>query len=111
MFPDRMAKEPPIFGLLWLFTLSYVVAASSLSLGTGLSQFIPACAEQCFLSFVNVNYGVSTCGNQPSRECLCTHASASGFTIGEGAVQCITAERAIEFCSINEASSTFHANH
>lgn len=99
-----MARGPPICGLLWLLTLSYVVAAASLSLGKGLS-FIPACAEECFLSFVAVNYGFAGCGKTPSKECLCTHESTSGFTVGEGALQCITAERSIGFCSSDDAPS------
>src|SRR5687767_10788414 len=105
MFPNSPARPTPIYGIIWLLSLVHIVATATLSLDSELALFIPSCAAQCFLSFINVNYGLTKCGNTPSRKCLCEHGGASGFTIGEGALQCITTERAIGFCSFNEASS------
>lgn len=114
MFPYRMAREPSslfpflrlILLLLCVTSAASAAASTTVSLSSDFSSIIPSCAQECFLSFVAVNYPDidDECGSTPSLQCLCSRAGASGFTIGEGAVQCITAEKAIGFCSRLEAS-------
>ena len=51
------------------------------------SQIIPACARSCFQSFVSENFPSSACAS--SDYCTCTSDSASGFSLGEGALSCL----------------------
>ncbi|KAI8725291.1 hypothetical protein NCS52_00099800 [Fusarium sp. LHS14.1] len=37
-------------------------------------------------------------------DCMCSRIGATGFTLGEGAMQCISAERSVGYCSEREAS-------
>ena len=102
-----MAKNPSHLGLLLLIFLIHSIAAASFQLTDEILDFIPECARECFLSFLDVNYEVNPCNNTTSLQCLCANRGASGFTIGEGLAQCIAAERTIEFCSPEEASGEF----
>ncbi|KAH7149402.1 hypothetical protein B0J13DRAFT_304948 [Dactylonectria estremocensis] len=110
MFPYRMAKRPSFFASLWLSTLLYSTATLAYNLSTTISNFIPSCAEDCFNSFLYVSYGTSTCMPDPTLQCLCSRVGASGFTLGEGALQCIIAEKSIGFCSDIDASDTVIQN-
>ena len=66
--------------------------ASSVTLSNDITSSVPACALQCFESFIDVNYTPGTCGSSPSLQCLCAYNGSQGFTLGEGAVQCLIAE-------------------
>ena len=81
---------------------------SALYLASDVANFIPPCARTCLVSFLNVNYDTDTCGTiTPGLDCLCAARGPSGYALGEGAVQCIVAERQVGFCSDNEASRKF----
>lgn len=85
--------------LLWTIVFSRAVAAAGFyNLSSETMTYIPACARDCFISFLSVNYGPSVCGTNPTLQCLCSREGVSGFTVGEGAVQCIVAENSIGFC-------------
>ncbi|GAB0133480.1 hypothetical protein EsDP_00001887 [Epichloe bromicola] len=72
-----------------------------------LSHFVPACAEDCFTSFLQANYGLERGREKiPSLQELCSTDGETGFTVGEGAVQCIAAEKSIDGCSDTDASSS-----
>ncbi|KAK2681135.1 hypothetical protein RAB80_002928 [Fusarium oxysporum f. sp. vasinfectum] len=97
-----MASGPFSFVPAWLIFCVTVVLATNIS--NEFSSFIPSCAGECFASFLNVNYAPGVCTGKPLLDCLCSRRGASGFTLGEGAMQCISAERSIGYCSIVEAS-------
>ncbi|WKT44696.1 hypothetical protein QSH57_009549 [Fusarium oxysporum f. sp. vasinfectum] len=97
-----MASWPFSFVPAWLIFCVTVVLATNIS--NEFSSFIPSCAGECFASFLNVNYAPGVCTGKPLLDCLCSRRGASGFTLGEGAMQCISAERSIGYCSIVEAS-------
>lgn len=101
-----MARKPsPLLGLFLLICFHAATSVSCFQLTDEISQFVPECSRECFLSFLDVNYEVNPCtGSFTSLQCLCANRGASGFTIGEGLVQCIAAEKAIQFCSAEEAS-------
>jgi hypothetical protein len=98
--------------LVLLYALpSILVSAQSSSSGTysfsnDVTDFIPSCAQTCFSSFVQANYPISVCSSTPSLDCLCSHNSTSGYTIGEGALQCIISEDNVGFCQGNNATTT-----
>ncbi|KAK2594426.1 hypothetical protein QQS21_007880 [Conoideocrella luteorostrata] len=71
-----------------------------------LTDFVPACAESCFLSFLQANYGLERGAKIPSLVELCSTDGDTGFTLGEGAVQCIVAERSIDNCADKDANSS-----
>ncbi|SCN78297.1 related to DEF1-coordinates repair and RNA pol II proteolysis in response to DNA damage [Fusarium fujikuroi] len=97
-----MASWPFSFVPAWLIFCVTVVLATNIS--NDFSSLIPSCAGECFASFLNVNYAQNVCTGKPLLDCLCSRRGASGFTLGEGAMQCISAERSIGYCSIVEAS-------
>ncbi|KAF4948476.1 hypothetical protein FGADI_9601 [Fusarium gaditjirri] len=97
-----MATWPFSFVPAWLIFCVNVVLATNIS--NEFSSFIPSCAGECFASFLNTNYAQDVCTGKPLLDCLCSRRGASGFTLGEGAMQCISAERSIGYCSIVEAS-------
>jgi hypothetical protein len=72
-----------------------------------LADVIPACAEDCFISFITVNYDLERGQKIPSLEKLCSTDGETGFTAGEGAVQCIAAERRVGGCSNTAADCEF----
>ncbi|KAF5027382.1 hypothetical protein F66182_514 [Fusarium sp. NRRL 66182] len=96
-----MASRPCFFVPLWLI---YVTAALATNLSSEFSSFIPGCAEECFISFINVNYVPNSCAGNSQLDCLCSRAGVTGFTLGEGAMQCISAELTIGYCSAVDAS-------
>ncbi|ESU16766.1 hypothetical protein FGSG_13702 [Fusarium graminearum PH-1] len=100
-----MASRPFSFVPSWLiFCVTAVLAATNVP--NEFSSFIPSCAAECFASFLNVNYVLDTCTGRHLLDCLCPRIGALGFTLGEGAMQCISAERSIGLCSTVEASAT-----
>ncbi|KAK2007535.1 hypothetical protein LZ32DRAFT_662779 [Colletotrichum eremochloae] len=105
MSSSTMALKP----LLW--TLSLVLSATSttatpFNLSSEITRFVPSCARECFRSHLSANYALTTCGSAPSFQCLCANIGFSGLTIGEGAVQCIVAEKSIGFCRESDAPQT-----
>ncbi|KAJ3479141.1 hypothetical protein NLG97_g8394 [Lecanicillium saksenae] len=71
------------------------------------SAFIPACAEQCLVSFLTVNYARGDDTDQYlSLDFVCGNRGRSGYTIGEGALQCLTGEKEVGFCSEVDAGGT-----
>lgn len=103
MFPDRMARKPSAYGLLSLVVLSYVVTALAIRLPEDISRLIPGCAQECFISFLVLSYGTGDDGEIPPLDYLCSNYGDSEFTVGEGAVQCLVAEKSVGSCSQKEA--------
>ncbi|KAJ9141713.1 hypothetical protein NKR23_g7777 [Pleurostoma richardsiae] len=99
-----MAVRPPLSLILWFTTITFASAAS-FNLSADVTAFIPDCALACFESFLEANFAHNLCGDSPSLQCLCSHTGSSGFTIGEGAVQCIVAENTLGACKGMEATS------
>ncbi|KYK60451.1 hypothetical protein DCS_01588 [Drechmeria coniospora] len=87
-----------------LVILSCAVVAVAVRLPDTISDLIPACARECFLSFLVMNYGAGNDDQLPSLDYLCSTRGATEYTIGEGAAQCIAAEKSVGYCSKNEAS-------
>lgn len=106
MFPYRMGPRPAALPspLSWLITLVYFFASVSwaYNLPSNTSDYVPSCAQECFASFIETSYADSGCGS--SLQCLCSQVGAAGYTMGEGALQCIVAERSIGYCSDTDAS-------
>ncbi|KAG6013680.1 hypothetical protein E4U54_006452 [Claviceps lovelessii] len=71
-----------------------------------LSSYVPVCAEDCFISFLQATFGLERGQRIPSLQELCSTDGETGFTVGEGAVQCIAAERSIDGCSDQDANSS-----
>lgn len=66
---------------------------------TDVASIVPVCARPCFESFIDVNFPGIDCGGADSAlECVCQPTGASGFTVGEGAVQCLLAAASTEIC-------------
>lgn len=101
MVRTRMAAAPRVYILCFLTTLARAVCAS-LRLTEQVSSFIPTCAQPCFISFVEVNYGGLGCGDRPSLQCLCSTRGNTEFTLGEGAAQCLSAEKQFGSCADDE---------
>ena len=81
---------------LWVFLSFeiqlYVLAGpspSTIPLPPFLSNIIPTCAQDCLTNFITASFPTSICPSQQDRSCLCTRNSRSGFTLGEGALQCV----------------------
>jgi len=91
--------------LIILFAYSKLTDAS-VSLSNELTNFIPACAQVCFVSFLENNFPTTSCTTTPTLDCLCSSNSISGFTIGEGAIQCIISEINIGICEGEDATGT-----
>ena len=89
---------PPIMKPL---SLLLFLSAVSAKLPHDLAAKIPPCAQQCVQSFVNVNYNDA---QRDSLRDLCVHNGASGFTLGEGAMQCLEALAISGHCSGSDAS-------
>ncbi|KAG6070964.1 hypothetical protein E4U33_003941 [Claviceps sp. LM78 group G4] len=95
--------------LLPLITYPAVGAEKSWSksnLTLELSAYVPICAEGCFISFLQASIGLRRGQRIPSLQELCSADGKTGFTVGEGAVQCIAAERSIDGCLEQDANST-----
>ncbi|KAK1654263.1 hypothetical protein BDP81DRAFT_497081, partial [Colletotrichum phormii] len=102
MSSRTMALKP----LLWTLSLTLsasITAATSFNLSSEITRFVPTCARECFRSHLSANYDLTICGSAPTLQCLCANVGFSGLTLGEGAVQCIVAEKAIGFCRESDA--------
>ncbi|KFH45836.1 hypothetical protein ACRE_033230 [Hapsidospora chrysogenum ATCC 11550] len=97
-----MAKAPAVYALFCLIVLAQAVCASP-RLPDGISDFVPDCAARCFRSFLEVNYQGTRCGSRESLRCFCTTRGNTGFTLGEGALQCIAVEGRFGGCSQHAA--------
>ncbi|OHE92956.1 hypothetical protein CORC01_11749 [Colletotrichum orchidophilum] len=105
MSSRTMALKP----ILWTLSLTLsasLTAATSFNLSSEITRFVPTCARECFRSHLSANYDINTCGSAPSLQCLCANVGFSGLTIGEGALQCIVAEKSIGFCRDSDAPQT-----
>lgn len=101
-----MALKP----LLWTLSLilpASLTTATSFNLSSEITRFVPTCARECFRSHLTANYDLSICGSAPTLQCLCANVGFSGLTLGEGAVQCIVAEKGIGFCRESDAPRTY----
>ena len=80
----------PIWPLLYLLPIQLIWAGplSTESLTARLAAVIPVCAQTCVESFVAENYQ-TVCGPPPNFDCLCVNITPSGFTIGEGSLECL----------------------
>jgi len=85
-----------------LMTMAHELS-STYTLSSEITAIIPSCAQTCFESFVRANFPISVCTSSPTLDCICSHSSLSGFTVGEGALQCIISEQNIGFCQGQEA--------
>ncbi|KJZ71332.1 hypothetical protein HIM_09268 [Hirsutella minnesotensis 3608] len=101
-----MARKQAVAGFLALTVLCTGAAHSALVLPDDISPFVPACAQGCFLSFLAFNYGTRGHDGEvvPPLAWLCS--TRGDYTVGEGAVQCLTAEKSVGSCSQEEGSAT-----
>ena len=102
-----MANKPRLYP--WTTALLLLLATTTYAYYDGKSSeaasFVPSCAKPCFQSFFDVNFPSLDCGGASSTlECVCQQTGASGFTVGEGAVQCLLAAKSVEICSGEEAN-------
>ena len=106
MLSNRMFKKYPLrLTSLNLVTLLHIHAVVATSLRNDIAAFVPSCALDCVFSFLNVNYDSETlsCGDT-TLDSICATSSLSGFTLGEGVMQCMTAAKSVDSCSEEEAS-------
>ena len=89
----------PLDNLLWVFIafcflpITLAGPTSTTFLSPYLSSVIPSCAHACLEAFIARSFpsSSSTCQNQQDLTCLCTSNSNTGFTLGEGALTCVSA--------------------
>ncbi|KAI1637012.1 hypothetical protein F4809DRAFT_661650 [Biscogniauxia mediterranea] len=105
MFVHRMAFKPLLHQFLIWASIS-VAFSYDIQLGTDISTHIPACAWACLEDFIEDSFPSVNCGTYASLSCLCSAQSTSGFTIGEGAVQCIIGEKKVNACAGNDSSAS-----
>ena len=85
-----MSMAFPLWPLLFLLlTPSIWAGPPSTDLTPPLQQLIPYCAQTCLEFFIAENFPSSTCGPPQNFDCLCSSDSTSGFTLGEGALECL----------------------
>lgn len=89
-FFHSISMAPPIWPLLFLLQilLAWAGPLSTASLTPNLAKVIPSCAQSCVESFVAENYKAA-CGPPPNFDCLCVNNTPSGFTVGEGSLECL----------------------
>lgn len=98
MSQHRVAIKPLLLLFLWAVTLLRGVSAKDIfKYSDDLAEFVPECGSHCFVAFLNSHFTRPSC-KESSLECLCTQRGAGGFTIGEGAVQCLEAESTVGLC-------------
>ena len=80
----------PVWPLLYLLPIQLIWAGplSTESFPPPLAAVVPTCAQTCVNSFISKNYQ-TVCGPPPNFECLCVNTTPSGFTIGEGSLECL----------------------
>ncbi|KAI0838770.1 hypothetical protein F5Y06DRAFT_43959 [Hypoxylon sp. FL0890] len=97
---SRMAFKFSVYcTLVWI--IISVGFAAGIELGDDIENFVPTCAQSCLKSFIIGNYPSSDCTANPTLQCLCSEQSNSGYTLGEGALQCITVEEQRGGCDEN----------
>ncbi|KAI1643558.1 uncharacterized protein F4817DRAFT_250054 [Daldinia loculata] len=82
--------------LIWITLLASFAAGAKL--GGDIAALVPTCAQPCLESFVVANYPSTDCTQNPTLQCMCSEQSHSGYTIGEGALQCISTEEQRGIC-------------
>ncbi|KAI0386837.1 hypothetical protein F5Y04DRAFT_275290 [Hypomontagnella monticulosa] len=87
--------------LIWITIL--VRFAAGVELSDDIKNFVPTCAQPCLESFIIGNYPDTDCTRNPTLQCMCTQPSNSGYALGEGALQCISAELSRGVCNDNDA--------
>ena len=99
MSKHRVAIKPLLCLFLWSTTnaVQTVSARGDFEFSRELAQFVPECASNCFVAFLNSHFGQASC-NESTLDCLCPGRGAGGFTVGEGAVQCVEAEQQVGLC-------------
>lgn len=98
MSQHRVAIKPLLLVFLWAVTFLRCVSARDIfEYSDKLAEFVPECGSHCFVAFLNTHFTRPSC-KESSLECLCTQRSDGGFTIGEGAVQCLEAESRVGLC-------------
>lgn len=104
-----MGFSPASFlALIYFLTIANLVTGQTTSssiynFGDDITAFVPECAQTCFASFLDANFPSSACTTSPTLDCLCTHKSSTGYTVGEGALQCIIAEENVGFCVVGDS--------
>ena len=114
-FAKMVLLPAGILVLLYTFRSTNFVSAQAsssetYSLSDEITNIIPPCARTCFTSFIQSNYPSSACTTAPTLDCLCSHSSTSGYTVGEGAVQCIISEDNAKFCQGSSATADVAKN-
>ncbi|KAI1331722.1 hypothetical protein F5Y16DRAFT_242394 [Xylariaceae sp. FL0255] len=103
-----MAFKPSL--LTFLLCAFIPIVSASIGLGADTRAHIPVCAQPCLLTFVQSNFPTANCGSDYSLSCLCSTPSKSGFTLGEGALQCLLGDLDVGQCTesdlTNSSSST-----
>ena len=66
---------------------------------------LPQCARECFSSFLVANFAGAHCSSDSALQCVCERTGESGFTAGEGALQCLAAAKTAGICTEAEADS------
>src|SRR4051794_8234353 len=99
----RMAFRRPSLLLFLLLSIFSIRVDASITLSNELTNFIPPCAQQCFAYFLESNFPTDVCTDNPTLDCICSSKSSSGFTAGEGAIQCILGEVGIGLCQGDDA--------
>ncbi|CAH0014752.1 unnamed protein product [Clonostachys rhizophaga] len=100
-----MAVVPSPYILFLLLIQSTFLHALGPQASSDYDTAIPSCARACVNSFVNVHYGSTLCASR-SLQCLCSARGATPYTLGEGALQCLAAEKRVGGCSESVASDT-----
>lgn len=77
----------------------WIGALSTVSVTVEAAYLIPACAQECFQSFVSKNFPLSTC-DPSDLSCFCASDSVSGYTIAEGALICL-----VSGCPIRDSTT------
>ncbi|KAI1344673.1 hypothetical protein F5Y15DRAFT_617 [Xylariaceae sp. FL0016] len=99
-----MAHKPLLRQLLIWSSIS-IACTSSVQLGDDIAAAVPECAQDCVASFIEANFPSVKCESDYTLQCLCSAPSLSGFTIGEGALQCIIGEETVGGCTGNEVGT------
>ncbi|OTB00659.1 hypothetical protein M426DRAFT_233523 [Hypoxylon sp. CI-4A] len=90
--------------LVWIMVL--IGSTAAVELGDDIKTLVPTCAQSCLDTFIKDNYPVTDCTSNPSLDCICSEQSNSGYTIGEGALECISAEVQSGRCDDNVAGGS-----
>lgn len=90
--------------LVWILIL--VGCTTGVELGDDITNLVPSCAQPCLESFIIGNYPTTDCTQNPSLQCLCVEKSNTGYTLGEGALQCIDIEAQRGVCTQADVSGT-----